>query len=86
MFVGVNAECVDGSCDCIRNGAGQCIASPPAKCSDVDKTACDNGQVCNSEKNFCMCSKDAVLIGKQCIATRPLLPKYKHFQSMMAQN
>ena len=84
FITGINGECVSGECDCIRNGDGQCVASPPSKCSDNELNTCINGQICNTELNLCMCPENSAIVGEICVDTTPVGPGYKHFTGIVA--
>ncbi|XP_067944506.1 protein draper-like [Watersipora subatra] len=66
---GINGECKNGKCDCIRDGTGQCINSIPTPC--IDTFDCDGCLECNANFNRCTCPQDTVLIGSNCISIFP---------------
>ena len=58
-FSGVNSQCVDGMCDCIRNGSGECVAYPPDSCTPPgDNGECGEQFVCNSTTELCLIPDD----------------------------
>ena len=67
---GFNGECVNGKCDCIRNGRGKCVsAEPPQTCHPSRAKACAGKLICDARYNLCTCAAGAVLLGSQCIPT-----------------
>ena len=73
---------MDGSCDCIRNGEGPCIASPPSRCNSQGANTCEHELKCNTEQNLCMCPQGTSLIGKACVTHEPGPPDQPHFISI----
>jgi len=71
ILAGVNGECVSGQCDCIRNGANQCVGSPPTPCNKQleGDAACSHGQVCDARYDWCVCPSGSVILGERCVRT-----------------
>lgn len=68
--LGFNGECIDGKCDCIRNGAQECVDSePPQKCHPNQVLPCTGNLICDSDYNICTCGAGTVILGSQCIST-----------------
>ena len=65
----MNGECWENKCDCIRDGVGKCIASPPQLCSPDGVDVCENGQICNPDYDACLCPEAMALIGTKCVET-----------------
>lgn len=63
---------MDGECDCIKDGTGQCIASPPKLCvNSPDEDPCRGGQICDARYDHCACPSGTVLLSSKCVETVP---------------
>mgnify|MGYP001800065522 CR=1 FL=1 len=65
--LGVNSECVDSKCDCIRNGASACVASPPITCDPEEEGTCPGELKCHPTYHWCTCLSGA-LISDRCVS------------------
>ena len=86
MLIGVNSECVDSRCDCIRNGAGACVASPPVTCDPEEEGTCPGELKCHPTYHWCTCIGGS-LIGYSCVpnANVALSPTTSHHISYMSR-
>ena len=53
LVTGLNSLCVDGFCDCIRDGIGVCIAYPPESCTPGEQGDCEGALVCDPSSQSC---------------------------------
>ncbi|XP_067944010.1 cell death abnormality protein 1-like [Watersipora subatra] len=65
---GFNGECLNGRCDCIRNGADECVASePPVSCQSDRYLSCPANLQCHEMHDLCACPLGTILLGSECI-------------------